>query len=183
MNEAPNDTAIPLHQCDDQLMAICRQLFDATLAPRFQVLITQGFIELLINAVIDAKCKNAARITGNSRDFPYAIKLLLLNELGLLSDSLYRALSQLKKHRNEAAHDPFFALSGVVTSEGRPAGPLHEYCLRLIVEFYNEHTSILAPLFAPTVSASGGGLVVFPTKYLTTRPGTEPDSRSRANAP
>ncbi len=54
---------------------------------RFQVLITQGFVELLVNAVIDAKCKNAKKITSNTRDFPYSTKLLILHELGLLSDS------------------------------------------------------------------------------------------------
>ena len=155
----------PLHECDDQLMAIFRQLYDATLTPRFQVLITQGFVELLVNAVIDAKCKNAKKITDNSRDFPYSIKLVLLHELGLLSDSLYQTLNQLKKHRNKAAHDPFYDISGTVVTNGRPMARLYEFCLGVICEFYNQHSNILAPLFAPTVASSGGGVIQFPTKY------------------
>ena len=165
MSDLPGDESIPLHECDDQLASICRQLYDSTLAPRFQVLITQGFVELLVNAVIDAKCKNAKRITGNSRDFPYSIKLLLLHELGLISDGLFQTLDQLRKHRNHAAHDPFFSMSGTVVSGGKPAGRLHEYCIQVIFDFYNQHIEILAPLFSPTLSTKGGGVIVFPTHY------------------
>ena len=155
----------PLHESDGQLMAVMRQLYDASLAPRFQVLITQGFIDLLVNAVIDAKCKNAKKITDNTRDFPYSIKLLLLNELGLLSDSLYRALHEFKKYRNKAAHEPLFRLSNRVVRDGRTAGTSHEYCLGLIVDFYNEHIGILGPMFALEMNSRGGGVIVFPTKY------------------
>jgi hypothetical protein len=157
----PITPPLPLNECDDQLAAICRQLYDATLAPRFQVLITQGFVELLVNAVIDAKCKNAKKITSNARDFPYSTKLLLLHELGLLSDSSYRSLDKLRKYRNKAAHEPFFEVSGNTENGKR----LHEVCISLICEFFNQHSSILAPIFAPHITASGGGVIVFPTKY------------------
>jgi hypothetical protein len=162
----PDQNQVPLHECDDQLAAICRQLYDANLAPRFQVLITQGFVELLVNAVIDAKCKNAKKITGNSRDFPYSIKLLLLHELGLISDSSYKSIDKLRKYRNKAAHEPFFELSTFVTANdgGRPRR-LHEVCVSLICDFFNQHSGILAPVFAPHIAASGGGIIVFPTEY------------------
>jgi hypothetical protein len=165
MSESERTPFLPLHESDDQLMAICRQLYDASLAPRFQVLIAQGFVELLVNAVIDAKCKNAKKITRNSRDFPYSMKLLLLHELGLLSDGLFRALDRLRKHRNEAAHDPFFEISGHVVSDGQRVGTLHEYCIQVIMDFYNQHSAILGPIFAPQLATSGGGVVVFPTNY------------------
>jgi hypothetical protein len=163
MNDSDASTR-PLHECDDQLIQILRQLYDTDLAPRFKVLITQGFIELLVNAVIDAKCKNHKKITGNSRDFPYSIKLLLLHELGLLSDNLYRVLNQLRKHRDEAAHDPFYEMSGTVVDAATRTGTLHEFCIGTICDFYNQHQAILAPVFAPTVAATGGGVVVFPVK-------------------
>jgi len=158
----PDRSQVPWQEGDDQLAAIFRQLYDATLAPRFQVLITQGFVELLVNAVIDAKCKNAKRITGNSRDFPYSIKLLLMHELGLLSDGLYRTLDQLRKHRNAAAHDPFFELSGYVVADGRRVANLHEYCIHVICEFFNRHSDVLAPIFAPHMAPGGA---VFKTMY------------------
>lgn len=161
-----DERQLPLHECDDQLAAIFRQLYDATLAPRFQVLITQGFVELLVNAVIDAKCKNAKKITSNLRDFSYSTKLLLLHELGLLSDSSYRSLDKLRKYRNKAAHEPFFELSTfVVANDGGRRQRLHEVCISLICDFFNQHSDILGPIFAPQTIASGGGVVVFPTKY------------------
>lgn len=155
MNNTPPP---PYNECDDQLAAICRQLYNATLAPRFQVLITQGFVELLVNAVIDAKCKNAKKITSNTRDFPYSTKLLLLHELGLLSDSSYRSLDKLRKYRNKAAHEPFFEVSGVTENGKR----LHEVCVSLICDFFNQHSDILIPIFAPNITS---GVIVFPTQY------------------
>lgn len=155
----------PLHECDDQLIAVLRQLYDSTLQPRFQILVTQGFVELLVNAVIDAKCKNAKRITGQSRDFPFSVKLLLLHELGLISDRSYRVLNELRKHRNKAAHEPFYEVSDSVVFRNQTKATLHEFCINVICEFYSQHSEILAPIFAPKVSAMGGGVIVFPTQY------------------
>ncbi len=161
-------------ESEDQLAAICRQLYAGTLAPRFQVLVTQGFVELLVNAVIDAKCKNAKKITGNARDFPYSIKLLLLNELGLLPDGLYRTLNQLRKLRNDAAHDPFFEISEHVLVNGNSKRWLHEFCIQVICDFHNQHQSVLGPIFAPTLISGGGGIVVFPSGYRVESKSADP---------
>ncbi|MCE9563336.1 MAG: hypothetical protein K8U57_14945 [Planctomycetes bacterium] len=57
--------------------------------PRMLILVSSGFLELLVNVVIDAKCKNAKKINENSRDYPFSTKLVLLNEMGLMSDSSF----------------------------------------------------------------------------------------------
>ena len=68
---------------------------------RSLVIIVHGYIELLLNSIIDVKCKHGkARITKNSRDFPLSVKLTLLNELGIVDDTLFKVLDKFRKIRN-----------------------------------------------------------------------------------
>ena len=50
-------------------------------SPRFQVIATNGVFEVLINTLIEKKCKNK-----KACKFNYGIKLVLLNEAGHLTD-------------------------------------------------------------------------------------------------
>jgi hypothetical protein len=52
--------------------------------PRLLILVAHGFVELMINALIDDKLKNAKRITSDSRGYSHSTKLLILNEVGVL---------------------------------------------------------------------------------------------------
>ena len=67
---------------------------------RSLVIITQGFIELFINRIIDKKLKHGKkRITSNNRDFPLSVKLTLLNELNHIDDKMYSVLNAFRKIR------------------------------------------------------------------------------------
>jgi len=48
---------------------------------RSLVLVTHGFIELLVNALTDYYLKNSKKVTSDERSYPHSIKILLLNEL------------------------------------------------------------------------------------------------------
>jgi hypothetical protein len=51
---------------------------------RMLILLTSGFIELLVNALIDAHCKNSKKINDSNRDYTLSVKLVLLHEMGIL---------------------------------------------------------------------------------------------------
>src|SRR5262245_42192408 len=93
------------------LVRVLRELEQVQDSPRLMVLIAHAFLELLVNAVIDAKCKNAKRINSNSRDFPHSAKLIILHEMGVLSDFRFKSLDWFRRLRNRAAHEPLFEVS------------------------------------------------------------------------
>ncbi len=70
---------------------------------RSLAIITSGFIELLINNIIDEKCKVKSKNINN-----LSIKFILLNELGIIDDKLYDILKDFNKIRNKAAHKAQF---------------------------------------------------------------------------
>jgi hypothetical protein len=74
--------------------------------PRLNVLVAHGLVELFVNTVIDAKCRNGKRITEDARGYPHSVRLVILNELGLLSDTQLTLYDWFRKLRNRAAHDP-----------------------------------------------------------------------------
>jgi len=79
---------------------------------RSLVIVTHGFVELLLNTVIDSNCKHGKKkISSNHRDFSHSVKLVLLSELGLLDNRLYQILDWFRKLRNRAAHEVFFELT------------------------------------------------------------------------
>src|SRR5437016_4328569 len=104
--------ATPASARDNLLIRVASDLSDLRDSPRMCILIASGFLELLTNALIDQHCKNPKTITkDSSRDFPYFVKLILLNELGLLPDDLYERLNAFRKLRNRAAHDAVFTVT------------------------------------------------------------------------
>jgi hypothetical protein len=91
------------------LESFFKELIVAEEHPRSLVIIANGYIELFINALIDGKCKNGKkRITKNNRDYPFSVKLTLLNELNILDETLFQILDNFRKTRNRAAHDASF---------------------------------------------------------------------------
>ena len=77
--------------------------------PRAVVLVASGACELMTSALIEHRCKNGKQIIKeNARDFPFSIRLILLHELSILDDMLFRRLNRLRKVRNRAAHDALF---------------------------------------------------------------------------
>jgi len=123
---------------------------------RVVTLVAHGFIELMVNALVEAHCKNHQKISSNRRDYPHATKLLVLHELGILSDDRYRELDRFRDVRNRAAHDAVFRISADElsfvelpsaiaelgandrSSTGR-AARFYNACMILIGKFWNEH--------------------------------------------
>jgi hypothetical protein len=124
--------------------------------PRLQVLVTHGIVELLINTMIDAKCKNAKKITDNNRDFPHSTKLTILNELGILSDHHYTLLNWFRKLRNEAAHQPFFELTKdklELFADGKLRDPatFASTCFNIVLDLWRAHEEIVSIVLMPNL--------------------------------
>ena len=122
--------------------------------PRLAVIISHGFVELMVNALVDKTCKNAKKITGNHRDFPHSLKLTLLHEKEVITDHHYRLLNWFRKLRNDAAHEAFFELSEVhldIFAEGRHRDPAEFAVLscEILVDLWQAYFHIIAETFAP----------------------------------
>jgi hypothetical protein len=114
---------------------------------RSTVLITCGYIELLAEILISEKCKNRTKIEEDRRSYPFSAKLLLLNEIGAIEDSLYRHLDRFRKLRNQAAHDAIFLISDTdkkhfIRVKGATAPSLGEHCIALLFLFWKAQSDI-----------------------------------------
>jgi hypothetical protein len=134
--------------------------------PRVVVLVSHGFVELLVNALVDKRCKQGKRINSNSRDFAHSGKLIILHEIGVLSDERYKCLDAFRNLRNKAAHDPVFRLSKtdlqVIKQDTGFDQPeeIHDICQALVADLWNEHADVFGNIFAPTMiarSSAGSG--------------------------
>lgn len=121
---------------------------------RSLILITNGFLELLIESLIRKKCKRSKKILKDNRSFPYSSKLMILNELDIISDEHYHNLDLFRKLRNRAAHEPFFsvqddALDSFTVPRPETLDKVMRLCLSLISNTWIENQDVLAPMFAP----------------------------------
>ena len=133
---------------------------------RSLVIITHGFIELLINTIIISHCKHGKKkITSNRRDYSQSVKLVLLNELNVLDDHLYKILDWFRKLRNKAAHEPFFQLTKedldfakksmkrfIPLDEPNNLENLNKFCKLLVGTIWNNNLDVLLPVFAPSLA-------------------------------
>ena len=142
---------------DDDLMKFVKTLKKVKDDHRSLILVTNGFLELMVEALIKAKCKNSKRITDDSRSYPYSAKLIILNEIGALSDTQFRELDWFRKIRNDAAHNPFFEVTPEklqqLAPEWRNPENLLLISIRLFSAFWNGNVD-LVPKFLPKKSAS-----------------------------
>jgi hypothetical protein len=90
------------------LLPFLEELQLVRLNPRSQVIITSGNLELLVNTLMETKCKHGKKMSGK-RD--YGIKLMYLNEVGVISDDEFTYLDAFRDLRNEAAHARQFNLT------------------------------------------------------------------------
>ena len=128
---------------------------------RSLVIITHGFIELLINTIIDSRLIHGKKkITSNNRDYPVSVKLVILNELKILDKDLYKILDWFRKIRNKAAHDPFFSLDNnergfykksldrfIPGESQRPNRTLYDFCHFLVGTIWNENLDDMRVFF------------------------------------
>ena len=127
---------------------------------RSLVIIAHGYIELLLNSIIDVKCKHGKdRITKNNRDFPLSVKLTLLNELGIVDDTLFKILDKFRKIRNRAAHEASFSITAAewkvlnnglnrfIPGEAKiKPNDLSHFCKLLIGALWNENLDIVSSI-------------------------------------
>ena len=141
----------------DVLESFFGELLSVERHHRSLIIIAHGYIELFINCLINEKCKHGKkRITKNTRDYPFSVKLTLLNELNIIDDTLFQILDIFRKIRNRAAHKATFLIttaewqilnSGLDRflpheSKNKPNDLAH-FCKLLIGTFWNEHLDIM----------------------------------------
>lgn len=146
---------------EDQLIKFSKEIARVKDNERLLVLVTHGEIELLLNVIIEAKCKRAKKIK-DSRDYPQSVKLVLLNEIGLIDDNLFKVLDWFRRLRNKAAHEPFFTLSDSDSDyinktlesfpPGKAIGGLPRFCTYIVGVIWNGHKDILMPVFMPSIA-------------------------------
>jgi hypothetical protein len=121
------------------------------------VILKAASVELLVNALIDARCKHSKQITDNSRDFPLSVKLILLHELGITSDKQHRLLDLFRRLRNRAAHDALFEVSDAdlqpFWDELQEKVTLERLCSRVFEEAWQIDAMLFCSRFAPGAEA------------------------------
>ncbi len=115
---------------------------------RSLVIVTNGFLELVVEALIRAKCKNAEKVRKDHRTYSYAVKLLILNEIGAISDPLYEDLAWFNRKRNDAAHEPIFEFDEndkvkLKRWSDPRFDPFHKCCVHLILSLWGEQSELL----------------------------------------
>ena len=145
------DQLVGLHDsvanCKGMMPSVINELFHHRANPRFLLVLTCSFAELLVGTMIEEHCKNGKQINSNSRDFSFSVRLVLLREMNLLDDSSFTRLNWLRKRRNSAAHDPGFRFTKDMIPEW--AGKLHtsaddlfSICVNVIGPIWNSNTEL-----------------------------------------
>jgi len=140
----------------DLLFRVFRELAAMKGNPRSQIFVAHGFLELLIHTIIKAKAKNGRKISKDSRTYSYAVQLVVLNEMGELSDDDFKIYEWFRKLRNTAAHEPLFQLSTDdlqnLNDGFRNVEDFHAVCQDLMLRLWNKNTEILLPIFVPSLA-------------------------------
>lgn len=120
---------------------------------RLVVLVANGVIELFVNAIVEARCRNGRTITSDSRGYPLSAKLIILNEIGAMPDREFRLYDWFRRIRNRAAHDPLFEVTSGDLAHLKPKYQdpknFHKVCEYLALGLWNANVALLEPLFMP----------------------------------
>lgn len=128
---------------------------------RLQVTVAHCYLELFVHLLAVKKCKNGNRIEESSRDYPHAVKIVLLHEAGIISDWEAKCLHWFRKMRNEAAHVVDFAITtdDLTIFKGKKASNsqtslddpknIQPLCIEIVAGFWNAHVEFFGPLFMP----------------------------------
>ena len=115
--------------------------------PRFLLILTCSFAELLVGTLLEARCKDGKKINDNARDFPFSVRLTLLYEMGLLHELHFSWLNWLRKLRNDAAHKADFRFTANRMPEW--GGPEHKttdklfsLCANVLCILWNQNTEL-----------------------------------------
>jgi hypothetical protein len=109
-----------------------------------------------MNALIINKAKNGKKISNDNRSYPYSSKILILHEIGVLSDEDFKVYDWFRKIRNKAAHEPLFNLKkehlqNIKPIEYQEVEKFESICVDLMLRLWNQNIEILTPVFTPTL--------------------------------
>src|SRR5258706_7288848 len=143
----------------DPILAFLDEIISLKQHPRFQTIVAHGVLELLVNTLIEHRCKHGKKITERTRDYPQSVKLVILHEKRLISDFQYKLYDSFRTLRNKAAHQSQFTLTpelllpfkGTVASDRKtklddPTN-FHLLCMEIVFDFWNAHVKLFAPIF------------------------------------
>jgi len=139
---------------DDRFKRFLDELLNVRDNPRSLVLITNGFLELLVETLIAAHCKNAKRITDDHRSYSYSTKLVLLNEMGIIPDPQFPLFDAYRKLRNRAAHEPFFEVTqaeikNLAAKTHTDPRDLYQLSVVVFATLWGDHVDEFIPVFSP----------------------------------
>ena len=69
------------------------------------MLIGHLLLEYLMNRIIELKCKSPKKITKDSRNYPFSVKLQIIYSMGLLPDHIFNNITKMNTIRNGLAHN------------------------------------------------------------------------------
>ena len=130
--------------------------------PRSCVIVMHGFIELLVNSLIEEKLKTGKKMAENNRDYPHSVKLTILFEMGLLVDEEFKKLNWFRKLRNDAAHEAVFAITPeklqlFVGTKFADVSQFPLLCMDIFTTLWNKYTDLFSTKFSPN---GQGGVIV-----------------------
>ena len=136
-----------LAKMEGLLPRVLRELDHYRDNPRFLLVLSCSFAELLIGTLIEARCKDGNRINDNTRDFPFSVRLTLLREMGLLHDLHFTWFNWLRKQRNDAAHKAGFRFTTDRMpewggDEHKTPDKLFSLCANVLCIFWNQHVEL-----------------------------------------
>jgi hypothetical protein len=138
--------------------------------PRSCVIVMHGFIELLINTLVEEKCKSGKKMASNNRDYPHSVKLTLLHGLNLLDDESFKKLNWFRKLRNDAAHEAVFSVTPdklQMLAGTRFADVSHFplLCMKIFMSLWNKYPDLFSSKFS--LEGHPGAVVAEPVKGRT----------------
>ena len=129
---------------------------------RFRVIATGATLELLITTLVKHHCSKHGRKLAK---WPFERKLVLLHEMGILTDNRFRLLNHFRDLRNDAAHEAKFEITKatiakfpvtLVKPENLPEHIIiFHICAKMAFELWNEHGNVLAQYFFSEQERSG----------------------------
>ncbi|MBC8109042.1 MAG: hypothetical protein H7Z14_20825 [Anaerolineae bacterium] len=138
---------------------------------RLATIITHGFVDIMVNGIIEKTCRDQKQIVADHRQWGHAAKLVLIHEMKVLTDRHYRLLKWFNSLRNDFAHKPQFVLtedrmSILEKPEHRALKNFHMLCIQILMDLWVNYFGMIGEMFVK-------GLGPISPELLTRRQPTE----------
>ena len=121
---------------------------------RFRVIVAGATLELFLTTLVKHHCKKHG---SQFSKYPLEKKILILHEMGILTENRFKLLNHFRDLRNKAAHTPNFEITKhdiskfhvtLVKPENLPEHIIISHiCTKMAFELWNEHKDVLARYF------------------------------------